>query len=59
MPILDHNNLICKKNKKYIENYSLESKPMICGKVDLNEAIIKIKNILKASQFDTHRWNGL
>ena len=48
MPILDNNNLICVENKKYIENYSLESKPMISGKaVDLNEAIIKIKNILK------------
>ena len=51
MPILDNNNLICVENKKYIENYSLESKPMISGKaVDLNEAIIKIKNILKESK---------
>ena len=51
MPILDNNNLICVKNKKYIENYSLESKPMISGKaVDFNEAIIKIKNILKESK---------
>ena len=51
MPTLDNNNLICVENKKYIESYSLESKPMICGKaVDLNEAIIKIKNILKESK---------
>ena len=50
MPTLDNNNLICVENKKYIESYSLESKPMICGKaVDLNEAITKIKNILKES----------
>ena len=50
MPTLDNNNLICVENKKYIESYSLESKPMISGKaVDLNEAITKIKNILKES----------
>ena len=50
MPTLDNNNLICVENKKYIESYSLKSKPMISGKaVDLNEAITKIKNILKES----------
>ena len=48
MPVLDHNNLICAENKKYIENYSLKSKPMICGKkVELSEAILEIKKILK------------